>query len=120
LNAMGGMYGNNSAGERTLKYGKTEDYIVSAKVVFADGNEYVVKPLNKGELDKKIAQGDFEGNVYKKIFELINENSKEIKQAKPKVHKNSAGYYIWNVVSETPNNFSGFTFDLNKLLVGSQ
>ena len=40
LNAMGGMYGNNSAGERTLKYGKVEDYILSAKVVFADGNEY--------------------------------------------------------------------------------
>src|SRR3989344_9521672 len=27
LNAMGGMYGNNSAGERNLKYGKMEDYI---------------------------------------------------------------------------------------------
>src|SRR3989338_8349428 len=26
INAMGGMFGNNSAGERTLKYGKTEDY----------------------------------------------------------------------------------------------
>src|SRR3989338_2124478 len=26
INAVGGMYGNNSAGERTLKYGKTEDY----------------------------------------------------------------------------------------------
>jgi len=120
LNAMGGMYGNNSAGERTLKYGKTEDYILSAKVVFADGNEYIVKPLNKDELNKKITQGDFEGNVYKKIFELINENSDEIKVAKPKVHKNSAGYYIWNVISEIQNNFSGFRFDLNKLLVGSQ
>ena len=28
INAMGGMFGNNSAGERTLKYGKTEDYIL--------------------------------------------------------------------------------------------
>src|ERR1700690_3431018 len=53
LNAIGGMFGNNSAGERTLKYGKTEDYILSAKVVFADGNEYVVKPLTKDELNKK-------------------------------------------------------------------
>ena len=47
LNAMGGMFGNNSAGERTLKYGKTEDYIVSAKVVFSDGVERVVKSLTK-------------------------------------------------------------------------
>ena len=59
INAVGGMYGNNSAGERTLKYGKTEDYIVSAKAVFADGNEYLVKPLNQEELRKKISQNNF-------------------------------------------------------------
>lgn len=118
INAMGGMYGNNSAGERTLKYGKMEDYILSAKVVFADGNEYVVKPLNKKELNTKISQGDFEGNVYENIFNLINENEEEIKLAKPNVSKNSAGYYIWNVVNPLQNN--DFIFDLNKLLVGSQ
>ena len=117
LNAMGGMYGNNSAGERTLKYGKTEDYIVSAKVVFADGNEYVVKPLTQEELVKKTMQDDFEGRVYKNIYDLINNNKEEILQARPNVHKNSAGYYIWNVL-----NFSDSSkfFDLNKLLVGSQ
>lgn len=141
LNALGGMYGNNSAGERTLKYGKTEDYVLSAKVVFADGNEYEVKPLNQEELNKKIAQGDFEGNVYKKIFNLIKENKEEIKKAKPQVTKNSAGYYIWNVYSQPEQNSRVFTqppagayadsnsapafssenfFDLNKLLVGSQ
>src|SRR3989344_9293758 len=70
INAMGGMFGNNSAGERTLKYGKTEDYILEAKVVFCDGNEYVVKPLTEDELNKKIAQGDFEGNIYKNILNL--------------------------------------------------
>lgn len=139
LNAMGGMYGNNSAGERTLKYGKMEDYILSAKVVFADGNEYVVKPLSKEELNNKINQGDFEGNVYKNIFNLINENKEEIDHAKPKVSKNSAGYYVWNVMNnqtKIQKNFSGllqpstgtfpvqnsseFSLDLNKLLVGSQ
>jgi len=122
LNALGGMYGNNSAGERTLKYGKMEDYILSAKVVFADGNEYEIKPLNQEELKKKIAQNDYEGNVYKNIFNLINENKEEITQAKPKVHKNSAGYYLWNVIQDTRLNesFGQDIFDLNKLLVGSQ
>lgn len=113
INAMGGMYGNNSAGERTLKYGKAEDYILEAKVIFADGNEYIVKPLTRDELNKKMAQGDFEGNVYKNIFNLINNNEEDIKHSKPNVHKNSAGYYIWNVVKDN-------IFDLNKLIVGSQ
>jgi FAD/FMN-containing dehydrogenase len=139
INAVGGMFGNNSAGERTLKYGQTENYVLESKVVFADGNEYVVKPLTKEELDKKMAQGDFEGNVYKSIFSLIKENESEIKNAKPKVSKNSTGYYIWNVFQgENLKNFSGLLhpaggtfpvqnssnflpiFDLNKLLVGSQ
>ncbi len=141
LNAMGGMYGNNSAGERTLQYGKTEDYVVEAKVVFPDGNEYVVKALSEEELKNKIAQNDFEGNIYKNIYELIKNNEQEIKNAKPNVTKNSAGYYIWNVLNSPVNNSSGFTlpgvpggthteanslqanrtfFDLNKLLVGSQ
>ncbi len=135
LNAIGGMFGNNSAGERTLKYGKTEDYVLESKMIFADGNEYVVKPLSRPDLDKKMAQGDFEGNVYKNIFELIKENQEEIKNAKPNVHKNSAGYYIWNVEADQKQNNSlallqpsagtfrqqnSFVFDLNKLLVGSQ
>lgn len=131
INAMGGMYGNNSAGERTLKYGKTEDYIVETKVVFADGEERVVKPVL---LTDVILQNEM---MYKKLYELIKNNEDEINQAKPKVHKNSAGYYLWNVVSSfwTKNspgllqpsagtfplqNSSDFYFDLNKLLVGSQ
>ena len=120
LNAMGGMFGNNSAGERTLKYGKTEDYVLEAKVVFSDGNEYIVKPLTQNELMKKIAQPNLEGGVYKNIYNLINKNREEIKLAKPKVHKNSAGYYIWNVEDPERTKRAEGYFDLNKLLVGSQ
>ena len=113
INAMGGMFGNNSAGERTLKYGKTEDYVMEAKVVFPDGNEYVVKNLSKEELQKKIDQNDYEGNIYKNIYNLIDKNEEDIIHAKPAVSKNSAGYYLWNILNK--NNFN-----LNKLLVGSQ
>lgn len=115
INAVGGMFGNNSAGERTLKYGKTEDYIMESRVIFSDGREYIVKPLNKKELYSKIAQGDFEGEIYKSIYQLINSNKDEIKKAKPNVTKNSSGYYLWNVWNEEKE-----IFDLNKVLVGSQ
>ena len=136
INAMGGMFGNNSAGERTLKYGKMEDYILESKVVFADGVERIVKPLSKTVFDSKMSQGDAEAEIYRKIFDLIKQNEDEIKQAKPKVNKNSAGYYLWNLIDQkNSKNFSGLlqpsagtfpvqnsmnSFDLNKLLVGSQ
>ncbi len=115
INAVGGMVGNNSAGEKTLQYGKTEDYIKELSVVFADGYEYVVKPLNKKELYAKIAQTDFEGKVYKDIFNMIKDNAMTLKNAKPNVSKNSAGYYLWNVWDEEKE-----IFDLTKLIVGSQ
>src|SRR3989344_8451560 len=120
LNAMGGMFGNNSAGERTLKYGQTEDYVLKTKVVLSDGNEYIIKSLMLSELTKKISQRDLEGEVYKNIYNLINKNKEEIKQAKPNVHKNSAGYYIWNVEDSKRGKRAKKYFDLNKLLVGSQ
>ncbi|KKQ34683.1 MAG: Oxidoreductase [Candidatus Nomurabacteria bacterium GW2011_GWB1_37_5] len=122
--AIGGMFSNNSGGEKTLKYGKTEDYVLSARIVLNDGNEYLIKSLTKTELTNKINQNDFEGNIYKQINELINDNIQLINDAKPKVSKNSAGYYIWNVISKPseeiiPSNVEGY-LDLNKLFVGSQ
>lgn len=113
LCALGGMIANDSAGEKTLRYGKMENYVATSKYVFADGKEYEVRPLQKDELELKIAQGDYEGNLYKNIFELIEKNKALINSAKPNVSKNSAGYFLWNV-------WDGETFDLNKLLTGAQ
>lgn len=120
INAIGGMVGNNSAGEKSIRYGKTEDYVKELKVIFKDGYEYIVKPLNKKELYSKIAQTDFEGEVYKHIYNLIRENEMAIKAGKPDVSKNSAGYYIWNVLKDEEKNGGEFIFDLTKLIVGSQ
>ena len=115
LCAIGGMTNNNSGGEKTIKYGKVERYLQKQTMVFSDGNAYEVKPLTKTQLYAKIAQEDFEGNIYKNLFELIDTNYDVIQVAKPVVSKNSAGYYLWNVW----NRETGI-FDLNKLLVGAQ
>ncbi len=115
LCAVGGMVGNNSGGEKTIKYGKVERYVKRQRVVLSDGKTYEVKPLNKTELLAKIAREDFEGRIYKQVFDLVEENYDLLQQAKPKVSKNSAGYYLWNVWDREKG-----IFDLNKLIVGSQ
>ncbi|MCA9327388.1 FAD-binding oxidoreductase [Candidatus Saccharibacteria bacterium] len=113
--AMGGIVANNSGGEKSLEYGKLEDFVMQLKVVFGDGKEYVVKPLNKKELDLKIKQGDYEGKIYKRIYDLCEEHYDEIKAAKPKVSKNSMGYTLWRVWDRETG-----IFDLTKLIVGSE
>lgn len=115
LCAMGGIIANNSAGEKTLTYGKAEDYIEELNIVLSDGNEYLIKALSEQELQQKIAQNNFEGQFYKNIFELIQKNYAEIEAAKPKVSKNSAGYFLWNVWDKEKK-----IFNLVKLFVGSQ
>lgn len=113
--AVGGMVANNSGGEKTIKYGKVENYVERLKVILSDGNEYTVTKLSKIELEKKISQNDFEGEFYKKLYQLITSNLPLITSARPDVSKNSAGYYIWNVWDEASE-----TFDLCRLIVGSQ
>jgi FAD/FMN-containing dehydrogenase len=115
LATVGGMVNNNSGGEKSLEYGKTEDFVTELQVVFADGIERTVKPLNKAELDMKMKLTDFEGDVYRKLFILVDGNYDKIKAAKPHVTKNSTGYNLWDVW----NRETGI-FDLTKLIVGAQ
>jgi FAD/FMN-containing dehydrogenase len=115
LCTIGGMVNNNAGGEKSLEFGKTENFVRELKVVFADGVERVVKPLNRSELDAKRAQKDFEGKVYREIFQLVDSRYDEIKAAKPHVSKNSTGYNLWDVWDREKG-----IFDLTKLIVGSQ
>lgn len=115
LCTVGGMVANNSGGEKSLRYGKTADYVTELQVILSDGNEYTVRPLTKAELVRKMAQDDFEGKLYKKTFDLLEKNYDVIQAAKPHVTKDSTGYHLWDIW----NRETGI-FDLTKLFVGSQ
>ncbi len=115
LCTVGGMVNNNSGGEKSLQFGKTDLYVPELKFVFADGIERVVKPLTKEQLIAKMGQADFEGRVYKQLFELIEANYDAIQAAKPNVSKDSTGYHLWNVW----NRETGI-FDLTKAIIGAQ
>lgn len=111
--AIGGIVSNNAGGERTLQYGKTNKYIAALKVVLSDGKEHEFRKLNKSELEKKMKQDDFEGKVYKRVYELVSGNRALIEESRPKVSKNSSGYNIWDV-------FDGKYFDLTQVICGAQ
>lgn len=115
LCTVGGMINNNSGGEKSLEFGKTEKYVPELKFVFADGVERTVKPLNKKELESKISQKDFEGKVYRDLYRLLEDNYDIIKAARPKVSKDSMGYHLWNVWDRETG-----VFDLTQVIVGAQ
>lgn len=115
LCTVGGMVANNSGGEMSLVYGKTLNFVNQLSVVLADGNSYSFGPLTKKELDQKMKQKDFEGDIYRKTFALVDNHYSAIKAAKPHVSKNSTGYNLWDVWDRETG-----IFDLSKALVGSQ
>lgn len=115
LCSMGGILNNNSGGEKSLRYGKTEKYVRKMKVILRDGNTYELKKLNDKELQEKLKLKTLEGEIYQKMYKLICDNYDEIMQAKPPVSKNSAGYYLWNIYDRENK-----TFDLTQLWVGAQ
>lgn len=113
LNTVGGMVANNSAGEKSLSYGQTKDYVEELNVVLSDGNEYVFGELDNHQLELKLKLPGFEGEIYRQMYRLIRDNYEKIKSAKPTTSKNSAGYLLWEV-------WDGARFNLAKLITGSQ
>ncbi len=111
---IGGAVANNSAGEKTVKYGSTRDYVESLRVVLANGDVIETGRLSAKELRKKQQQTDFEGHIYRNVDYLIEENWDALAEAYPQVSKNSAGYDLWHV--KGPDG----SFDLGQLIVGSQ
>ncbi|MDP2671720.1 MAG: FAD-binding oxidoreductase [bacterium] len=113
LCTVGGAVANNSAGEKTVKYGATRKYVESLKVVLANGELVQTAPLNGYEVGAKKRQENFEGDIYRALDDLLVHNWELIKETRPHVSKNSTGYALAEVDRYN-------RFDLGQLLTGSQ
>jgi FAD/FMN-containing dehydrogenase/Fe-S oxidoreductase len=111
---IGGMIANNSAGTRSIIYGKTLDYVEELKVVLADGSLVHMGPLEAAELQVKSTQQDHEGACYRVLQQLAAEHRDEIHRRYPKILRRVGGY---NLDEFVPNDRP---FNLARILVGSE
>jgi len=115
FSTVGGALANNASGEKTVKYGDTRKYTKSLSVVLANGELIETRRLNKRELSKKKGQTNFEGEIYRTLDGLIDDNIHVIeKMNQLTVTKNSAGFAM-NKIKDSKGGF-----DLTPLIVGSQ
>lgn len=112
---IGGGLANNSIGEKSVKYGATGDYVKSLRVVLANGEVIKTYALNKRELNRKLGLSTFEGEIYRALDTLLEENVELVANEKKrlKVAHNSSGYNVFDVKKDG-------NFDLTPLFVGSQ
>lgn len=111
---IGGSIANNAGGEKSIKYGNTRDFVRSMRVVLANGEVIETRRLSKRELGKKLGSTSFEGEVYRSLDALIEENLDLISTIAKDITKNSAGYALSDVKRKDGS------FDLTPLFVGSQ
>ncbi len=112
---IGGLLANNSVSERSVKYGELGRYVDSLRVVLANGEVIETGPLNKKELSFKMGLSSFEGQIYRALDALIEDNYQIIEKFAyaSEAPYNGVGYQLSKV-----KNKSGF--DLTPLFVGSQ
>lgn len=111
---IGGAIANNASGEKSHKYGSTRDFVKSLRVVLANGEVIETYRLTKRELGKKLGLSTFEGEIYRALDTLIEENRETVEKLRLNVSKNTAGYALASVKDDDGS------FDLTPLLVGSQ
>lgn len=111
---MGGAIATNSGGEKSVKYGVTGRFVKGLRVVLANGEIIATKRLAKRELSKKLGLSTFEGEIYRTLDTLLEENQDTVKSLKIGVTKNSAGYALADIRQKDGS------FDLTPLFVGSE
>lgn len=111
---IGGAVANNAAGEKSVKYGSTRDFVRALRVVLANGEVIETGRLAKKELSKKLGLSTFEGEIYRAIDAMCDENAEAIEKLKLGVTKNSAGYELADIKRRDGS------LDLTPLFVGAQ
>ena len=111
---VGGAIANNASGEKTVKYGDTRAYVKVLRVVLANGEVIETGRLTKHELNKKLGLSTFEGEIYRALDTLLEEQKEVVGHTQLQVSKNAAGYELLGVRGKDGS------FDLTPLFVGSQ
>lgn len=110
---IGGMIANNSAGARSIVYGKTIDHVLGLDIILTDGTRSTVSRLNPKSIEQLARQQNLLGSIYRTVSKTVAENEAEIRQRFPKVLRRVSGYNLDALLPPEP-------IDLSKLIVGSE
>jgi len=108
----GGGVANYTAGPYAGKYGSIAGAVDKLEIVLTNGDLLQTGRISKKELDKKKGLQTFEGDIYRGIDNLIEDNADAINKIKP---EDSSGYGGIAFVKEKNG-----SFDLTPLFIGSQ
>jgi FAD/FMN-containing dehydrogenase len=95
---LGGMIGNNSAGSRSIVYGKTGDHVRRLKVILSDGSTAEIGPVGPAEWARRAASRGLEAGIYREVGRVIEANADEIRQRFPNLVRRVSGYNLLDLL----------------------
>lgn len=112
---IGGAVANNASGRYSGQHGAIDESVAELEVVLANGDVIQTKRLTKKDLAKKKGLQTFEGEIYRNIDNLIEDNIDLIQDQVGTSVINNTGYGNLDKVKQKNG-----SFDLTPLFVGSQ
>ena len=110
---IGGMIGNNTAGTRSIIYGRTIDHVLSTRVLLTDGTELTLEKLSPEAYDVRSTGLSREAQIYGGFRSIIRETHDEIVKRYPKVLRRVSGYALDAFTGTDP-------WNLSKIVTGSE
>lgn len=117
---LGGMIGNNSAGSRSIVYGKTSDHVRRLRCILADGSETDFGSVSGSEWARRAGLRTLEGTIHRRVREIVTANAEEIRRRFPKILRRVSGYSLDALCESLAQPSEGRIADLSKLVVGSE
>jgi FAD/FMN-containing dehydrogenase/Fe-S oxidoreductase len=102
---LGGMIGNNSAGSRSVRQGKTLDHVRELRVILSDSGMLEGRPRDAGALARLQDAPTREGEIYRRLPLLVAENRREILAKYPRLLRRVSGYNLDAFVPEIYDQF---------------
>ncbi len=122
---IGGMIGNNSAGARSLRYGKTVDHVHAIEAIMADGAAARFAPVTSGQLEAICAHSDQFGVAHRVVRDVTASHAQAIRDRFPRILRRVSGYNLDEFIPGLAVRPSGWPdepwqFNLARLIVGSE
>jgi FAD/FMN-containing dehydrogenase/Fe-S oxidoreductase len=111
--SIGGCIGNNAAGSRSIKYGRTSESIAAIDACLADGTRVRVAH-GSGRDDATVAR------LAVGVRDVVRRHERAIRERFPKTVRRNAGYGLDMVLAQLDQGVAPIDVDLSPLLCGSE
>jgi FAD/FMN-containing dehydrogenase/Fe-S oxidoreductase len=110
---LGGMIANNSCGAHSVMAGKTVENVEALEIATFDGARFWVGPTSDDELERIIAAGGRQGEIYAALKRLRDTYAAQIRPKFPQIKRRVSGFNLDQLLPENG-------FNVARALVGTE